>query len=129
MSTFLSDLDKLGQAVVKALVRQVADGSVPAARAALAEVERARKTRLGEAHQERLEALAGDPVELARYLGSLGLDRVATESRIGHRMTKSERDAWEHGEEDRLLEVRAVELGRMRHGNGDVPRWATRRAT
>lgn len=120
-------LASLEMGALKALVRLAAEGNAGAAASALQAVERVRKTRLGELHQATLRDLAARPVELCEYLGALGVDLEGVEARIGRKLKTPERSAWLKGQDDRLLEVRAVELGRMRRGDGDVPRWASRK--
>lgn len=122
-----ADLDELEAKALAALVRQAREGNATAAASCVAGVERLRKTRLAESHRERMSGLEGP--DLCRYLGELGQTRDEVDRRLGRRMSKAEAEAWRLGEEDRLLEVRAVELGRMRRGDGDVPKWATRAIT
>jgi hypothetical protein len=122
-----AELDELEAKALAALVRQGREGNATAATSCLTAVERLRKTRLAELHRERMAGLAGEA--LCRYLGELGQTRDEVDGRLGRRMSKAEAEAWRLGEEDRLLEVRAVEIGRMRRGDGDVPKWATRAVT
>ena len=119
-------LEELESKALAALVRQAADGNATAAASALAAIERVRKTRHAELHAETMSSLAGDGPRLAGYLCSLGQSQAQVAARLGRSMTKAEVAAWQAALDDRLLEVRAVELGRMRRGDGDVPVWATR---
>ena len=126
----MAEHDTLGEVEEKALaalVRQVREGNTAAAKAALVESDRLRKTRMAERHRAALDELSEKPVELARYLGTLGLSELEVADRLGRKLTRRERAAWEQAQDDRLLEVRAVELGRMRRGDGEVPKWARQR--
>lgn len=125
----LGVLDDLERNALTSLVRQAAEGNASAAASALGAVERLRKTRHAEIHRERMASLEGNPAELAGYLATLGQSVVQVEARLGRKMRAAELAAYERATEDRLLEVRAVELGRMRRGDGDVPRWANKRGT
>lgn len=120
-------LDELELGALKSLVKLAAEGNAGAAAGALTAVERLRKTRLAEIHKETMNRLSGSPVELAGYLGSLGTEQAEVEKRVGHKLKPAELAAWSKAQEDRLLEVRAVELGRMRRGESDVPKWASKR--
>lgn len=122
------DLDGIENGAIRALLRSAVQGDVSAARAALAEVDRVRSERLGDEHRKRMAEIADDSVALAAYLGSLGVARAEMERRIGHRITEAELEAWERASDDRILEVRAIELQQMRRGSGKVPTWATRKA-
>jgi len=116
-----TDLEVLA---VEMLAKHAGRGSVSAATAAIAAIEKLRKTRHAQQHEDRMRDLAKDPPGMARYLATLGLSSAEAADRIGHKMTPAERKAWEIGQRERLLEIRAIELGRMRRGDGEVPRWA-----
>jgi hypothetical protein len=118
-------MDDVERKVILSLVRIAAEGNVSAATGALQAVERARKTRMAEIHRERMASLDG--AELVAYLASLGQTEVEIEARLRRKMKPGEREAWKQARDDRLLEVRAIELGRMRRGDGVVPKWATRK--
>ena len=119
-------LDALEIKALAALVRQAREGNATAANLALVAVQRIREKGAVSLHRAKLAELVGNGPALAAYLSGLGLDREDTAKRIGHKMTPGETEAWERAQDDRLLEVRAVELQRMRT-MGDVPRWATKR--
>ena len=121
------DLDGIENGAMRALLRNAVQGDVSAAKAALAEEDRVRSERLGDEHRKRMAELDDNSVGMAAYLGSLGVTRADTERRLGHRFTEEELDAWERACEDRVLEVRAIELQQMRRGSGKVPTWATRK--
>lgn len=118
-------MNELERKVILSLVRQAAEGNATAASSALQAVERARKTKMAEIHADRMSKLSGP--ELVAYLASLGQTQPEVEARMKRDLTPDEQAAWKQGRDDRLLEVRAVELGRMRRGDGPVPKWATRR--
>jgi hypothetical protein len=120
-------LAELEMTALRALVKQAGEGNSAAAASALVALERVRKTRHAEMHQARMAELVGKPVDACRYLSSLGMSQEQCGARLGRKLTRAEVEAWESALEDRLLEVRAVEIGRMRRGDGDVPRWATKR--
>jgi hypothetical protein len=101
-------------------------GAVAAAKAALAEADRLRRTQAVDMHREQMKVLADKPVEMARYLAELGLTPEQVQERFGRSLTDEELVAWAQGQDDRLLEVRVVELTRMRRGEAPVPKWATR---
>jgi len=125
----LGVLDDLERNALTSLVRQAAEGNASAAASALGAVERLRKTRQAEIHRTRMEELRERPAEFCGYLASLGQTVAQVEARLGRKMKAAELAAYERATDDRLLEVRAVELGRMRRGDGDVPRWANKRGT
>lgn len=120
-------MDELEEKVILSLARLAAEGNAGAATGALAAVERVRKTRMAEIHRERMAKLDGP--DLVAYLASLGQTEAEVCGRLCRAMTKAEKSAWERARDDRLLEVRAVELGRMRRGDGVVPKWATRKGS
>lgn len=122
-----SELEALEESALLALVKQAEGGNPMAAKAALVEVDRVRKTQMGELHRAAMVELADKPVELAAYLAELGLGLEDVERRIGRKLKPAEIKAWERSQDDRLLEVRAIELGRMRRGDGGIPKWATRK--
>ena len=122
-----SELDELESLALRALIKQAAEGNAQAARGALAEVDRVRKTRMAEAHRDMMASLSNDGKGMARYLGELGAQWVEFEIHTGRPGTEEEEGAYIMGQEDRMLEVRAIELARMRRGDGDVPRWAGRK--
>jgi hypothetical protein len=119
-------LDGLEINALSALVRLAGEGNATAASQALLAIQRMREKGAAALHRSRLEELSDDGPGMAGYLAMLGLSRSEVESRLGHKLKPAEAAAWEQGQEDRLLEVRAVEIQRMRT-SCDVPRWATRR--
>lgn len=119
-------IDELELQSLKALVKLAAEGNATAASGALNAIQRIREKGTAGLHAERMAELADKPVELCAYLGWLGLTGTDVAARLGRRLTRQESEAWEQACEDRLLEVRAIELGRMR-ASGDVPRWATKK--
>jgi hypothetical protein len=124
----LETLNELEDTAIKALVKQASEGNNAAAASALVAIERVRKTRHAELHQAKMETVKDNPAELAAYLATLGQTAEQVAMRLGRKLTKPEQTAWERATDERLLEVRAVELGRMRRGEADVPRWATKGA-
>ena len=120
-------LDQIEEKALLALVRLASEGNAGAATGALGAIEKARKTRLAQLHNERMAALDGDGVGMAAYLAALGQTVAEVASWLGRPLSAQEAAAWERARDARLLEVRAVELGRMRRGDGDVPKWALRK--
>jgi len=118
-------LEQLEVRALTALVTQASEGNASAAAASLTAVHRIREKGAAGLHRARMKALADDREGMASYLAELGLTREETAARMG-KLTKGETLAWERGQEERLLEVRAVELQRMRT-SGEVPKWANRR--
>ena len=122
-----SVLDVLEVKALAALVTQAREGNATAAAAALTAIQRIREKGSAKIHASAMARLTSDdPVGLAAYLSSLGVAKADVAGRLGRRLTAAEVAAWDQAQEDRLLEVRAVELGQMRAG-GKVPRWATRK--
>ena len=120
-------LDALEVKALTALVASASDGNATAAAAALTAIQRVREKGSARLHATGMARLAAeDTPGLAAYLATLGVPKAEVAARMGRRLTKAELDAWEQAQDDRLLEVRAVELGQMRAG-GKVPRWATRK--
>ena len=109
-----SDLNELETKAILALVRLAAEGNAGAAASALTAVDRVRKVSLAEMHQRRMDTMAGNPVDLCAYLATLGQTREEVEKWLGRKMSREEAAAHERSEEALRLEVRAVELGRMR---------------
>jgi hypothetical protein len=123
----LEKLTELEQKLLEALVELARSGNVSAAKAALLASEQFRKTRHAELHRGTMEDLESRPVDLAAYLSGLGQTQAEVAARLGRKLRPAERAAWAQAQEDRLLEVRAVELGQMRRGDVKPPRWATKR--
>jgi hypothetical protein len=119
-------LEQLEVRALTALVQQAAEGNATAASSALVAVQRIREKGAAFLHRSKLGALEKDGVGMAAYLSELGLTLVEAAARMGRKLTKAEESAWAKAQDDRLLEVRAVELQRMRV-SGDVPKWANRR--
>ena len=120
-------LDLLELSTLEALVDQAKGGNATAASQALLAIQRIRDKGAVQLHRAAMADAAKDSVAMAGYLASLGLDAEETARRLGRAtLTVKERASWERAQDDRLLEVRAVEAQRMRV-TGDVPKWATRR--
>jgi len=115
-------LDEIESAITESLTRMAAQGSVPAANAALKLVESRRQASASDAHRARLEELSGDSLALAHYIGELGERFDTLEAMIGHELTTEELDALEDGARERRAEVRAIELSRARKG-GSIDKW------
>ena len=122
----VDSLDSAERRVLDALVASAEGGNATAAAHALLAVQRIREKNSATLHRSRMADLAHDGEQLAEYLGTLGLTLSEVETRVGHSLRATERASWSRGQESRLLEVRAVELQRMR-SSGEIPRWATRR--
>lgn len=120
-------LDELEVKALTALVASASEGNATAAAAALTAIQRVREKGSSRLHATSMARLAAeDTPGLAAYLASLGVAKAEVAARLGRRLSTAESEAWEQAQGDRLLEVRAVELGQMRAG-GKVPRWATRK--
>ena len=102
------------------------DGSASAARQVLDILDRIRSREAAETHRRRLAEAAGQPVEIARYLGYLGEPPAAVEEALGRPLTVQEREAREEGQKRRQLELRAVELDGAVRGRAKPAAWMRR---
>lgn len=118
-------LRQVERAAVHALIKQALTGSIAAASAALVAIEKVRKTQAGLLHAETMARINHGP-ELVEYLARLGCSVPEVERQLGVKLGEAELEAWARGQDDRLLEVRAVELSRMRRGEVEPPAWARR---
>ena len=119
-------LDELELKALTSLVSLASEGNAAAANQALVALQRIREHGSAGLHQKRMEALAETPAALCAYLGELGTEIATVEARLGRKMSREEKVCWSDAQEQRLIEVRAVELSRMR-ATGEVPKWATRK--
>ena len=120
-------LDELEADAIRALVASSQAGNATAASQALLAVQRIREKNAAAIHAARMKDLEGDSEKKVEYLATLGLTEDEVVERVGHRLTAMESAALQRGHESLFLEVRAVELQRMR-SRGDVPRWAKNRS-
>jgi hypothetical protein len=122
----LSDIEEQEAESMEAL-RTQGQSNPHAAKDHLTALERIRKTRHGELHQDKMRELADQPVNLAYYLATLGQTVAEVADRVGRKLKPQEVKAWKQGQADRLLEARAMELQWMRRGDlKKLPRWATK---
>ena len=119
-------IDELEAKAILALVRMASEGNAGAAASAMTAVQRIREKGSAKMHAEKMDSLSTDPVGMCAYLGLLGLSGTEVATRFGRKLKPEELKAWNQACDDRLLEVRAIELQRMRT-NADVPRWATKK--
>ncbi|MBC8424471.1 hypothetical protein H8E07_10140 [bacterium] len=105
------------------LVKMANDGSVPAANAVLRLLDEQEKAGAAERHTERMESLADSPAELCEYLGELGQPADALANILCRPASDDDRDAWKRGQLRRFIEVRAIEMARLRAGAGKVEAW------
>jgi hypothetical protein len=123
----LSDIEEQESESLSALHTLGQSGNHQAAKDHLTALERIRKTRHGELHQDKMRELADQPVDLAYYLATLGQTVAEVADRVGRKLKPQEVKAWKQGQADRLLEARAMELQWMRRGDlKKLPRWATK---
>jgi len=120
------DLDRIELDALESLIASGRGGNATAASQALLAVQRIREKCPSVIHRSKLEELSKDGSGMAEYLATLGLSVAEVEQRMGRKLCPGEAKAWQRGQDDRLLEVRAVELQRMR-SSGDIPRWASRK--
>ena len=113
--------EELRGAVVQAMARMASQGSVPAATAVLKVLDQIEDQ---EASLRHNEALRGPPQEVAHYLGMLDATKSTIERILGHPLTPEEEKQRKAGSTDRQLEVRAIELSRVRAGAIAPPKWA-----
>ena len=103
-----------------------AEGSASAARQVLDVLDRIRSREAAEQHRQHLAEIAGQPVEIARYLGYLGEQPADVEEALGRPLTVEEREAREEGQKRRQLELRAVELDGAVRGRAKPAAWMRR---
>ena len=120
------NLETTERQLLDAIVSSAKSGNATAASQGLLAVQRIRDKNSPSLHRELLDKYKNDGCGMASYLATLGLSIAETEKRMQRKLTDDEVAAWHQGQDDRLLEVRAVELQRMR-STGEIPRWATRR--
>lgn len=115
-----STTDDVREVVVEAMVRMASQGSVPAAGAVLKVLEQIEDKDATEKHREKVDSLKG--ADLARYFGEIGAEQALVAKHIGRELDRSEKRAWKDGRDKRRVEVRAVQLARVRAG-GSVENW------
>lgn len=103
------------------LVKMANDGSVPAANAVLKLLADQEEAGAAERHAARMSELDGDA--LCEYLGELGQGSGSAGALLGRDLDASEREAWKRGQLRRFIEVRAIEMARLRAGAGKVEAW------
>jgi len=74
-------------------------------------------------HQARMVEIGDDTIALCRYLGELAQTPETIERRLGRQMNEKERRTWDEGKADRAIEVRAIELSRLRRGKAGPEHW------
>lgn len=117
MTDWINDAEKQ---IVKALAKQAEQGSVPAANSALKILAEKREASRSNSHIAAMAEMV--PAELCSYLGQLGQTDKQVSSRIGRDLSKEELAAVAQGRDDRILEMRAIELAATRNG-GKVSPW------
>lgn len=85
--------------------------------------EQVRDRRAALAHRTEMQRLADRPVQLAEYLGRYGETETGLAKFLNRAPTEPELEAFERGTRQRILEVRAIELERLRQGGGRVEPW------
>ena len=102
--------------VLKGLVVAAQNGNPTAAKAVVDVARHLKSDAASKQHQKKMLQLEDDTLELCRYLGELGATRETVAHHLGRSMTENEEDAWRHGQRARQLELRAIELERVRIG-------------
>ncbi|HVA90661.1 MAG TPA: hypothetical protein VNL71_12565 [Chloroflexota bacterium] len=125
------DLPNLNpQRILEAHFRQLAtrllvDGDESVVPALVEALKTAQDAQAAEDHRALLDRLMAEEktVELAQHLGELGENESGLEAFLGRQPTEEEADALQMGTRRRQLEVRAVQLSRLRKAGGGVAGW------
>ncbi len=112
-------------AIAEALTRMASQGSVPAANTALKLVDQRRQADAAAQHAAKLAELADNEQALARYFGTLGLSKAHLSEYLDAPCSSASEDALRTGARARHMEIRAIELARVRSG-GKIETWMTR---
>jgi hypothetical protein len=121
-------IDDLEEKLAVSLLRSASQGITPAAALLLKVAEMSLARQQAQVHAEEFREAQDDPVRLCAFLARFGLKPSEVETdHLGRDMTKKERESYRTAQSARLLEARAIGLGRARLGLGEIPEWAMQR--
>lgn len=109
-------VEALRGAVATALTKMSAQGSVPAATAVLKLLDQVEAAHVAGEHQRKMRALRNKPLELAFYLGRLGIQGERLTLAFGRKLKPPEEAQHKAGINERIVEIHAVELGAALRG-------------
>lgn len=119
-------IDNAEKSITEALVKLAAQGSVPAANAALKLLAEERERAAAVVAAAKIEELRADSVRLCRHLGIVGFSQQQAQEVLGEELGAGTRSAFRAGALERKAEIRAIALERARSAGGKIEDWMER---
>lgn len=109
--------------ILEAMTTMIGQGSVPAATTALKIIEEIEQNEISEDHHSKMSEYKDDTVKLCHYLGYVEEPKSELQRHLGREPRGPELQAYKDGRKDRRLEVRAIELARVKKSGGSIEEW------